>query len=111
MLPHPAWSEDRIALLAQQQVLEEKLLALTQNGLRTQYTAIEAHKVLMALDQFQEASMPFPPIDGGPGSRQRLVQDLRLRITQGAGIQTRPPIARPQTQRGRGSPNPSPHAH
>jgi hypothetical protein len=77
--------------IARQQVLEEKLLALTEDGMREHYTATQAHDVLIVLEQYTEASMPFSPIDEGETSRKRLVAALRLRITQGSGSGTRSP--------------------
>jgi hypothetical protein len=74
------------AAIAYKEVLQEKLMALSENGEKRVYPAQQARAVQELIDAYAAAAMPFSPIDYPVSSRKRLVEDLRatMRVTEEA---------------------------
>lgn len=68
------------AAIARKEVLQEKLVALTDNGSTTCYPNDKAQQILDLIDDFAQSAMPFSPVDYALSSRKRLVDDLRQRV-------------------------------
>ena len=68
------------AAIARKEVLQEKLIALSENGKKAAFSAAEAQPLLDLIDDYANSSMPFSPIEYPISSRKRLVEDLALRI-------------------------------
>lgn len=68
------------AAIAEKEVLQEKLIALSENGNKTEFTESEAPEILALIDIYAQSAMPFSPIDYPISSRKRLVEDLRARV-------------------------------
>jgi hypothetical protein len=68
------------AAIAEKDVLQEKLISLSENGARSEYSAAEARVLFEVIDCYETASMPFSPAEYGLSSRKRLIDDLRLRL-------------------------------
>lgn len=68
------------AAIARKEVLQEKLVALTDNGSTTSYPNDKAQQILDLIDAFAQSAMPFSPVDYTLSSRKRLVDDLRQRV-------------------------------
>ncbi len=66
--------------IAEKAVLQEKLIALSQNGTRGEYSEAEARLLREVIDSYESASMPFSPAEYELTSRKRLVDDLRIRL-------------------------------
>ncbi|MQR00906.1 DUF6058 family natural product biosynthesis protein [Glaciimonas soli] len=72
-------SEAEIAL---KEVLQEKLVALSENGSKITFNQTDAKMMLTLIDAYQNAAMPFSPVEYHLSSRKRLVDDLRRQINQ-----------------------------
>jgi hypothetical protein len=68
--------------IVHKEILQEKLVALTQNGKKERYSGKEASEILALMDEFAEAAMPFSPIEYSRSSRKTLIDDVRLHITK-----------------------------
>ena len=68
------------AAIARKEVLQEKLVALTDNGSTSSYPNDKAQQILDLIDAFAQSAMPFSPVDYALSSRKRLVDDLRQRV-------------------------------
>jgi hypothetical protein len=66
--------------IATKEVLQEALIFLTDNGLKTNFSQAEKHHVLNLVDQYEQAAMPFSSIEYPISSRKRLVEDLRAKL-------------------------------
>jgi uncharacterized protein YgfB (UPF0149 family) len=66
--------------IAQKEILQEKLAALSENGAKSHFTESEKNDVLCLIEEYAEASMPFSPIEYHRSSRKRLVEDLKKRL-------------------------------
>lgn len=72
------------AAIATKEVLQEKLTALSENGQKAQFTQAEAQMILPLISSYEDATMPFSPIEHSISSRKRLVDDLRARLNASA---------------------------
>ncbi len=72
-------SEAEIAL---KEVLQEKLIALSDNGSKITFNQPDTKMMLALIDAYQHATMPFSPVEYHLSSRKRLVDDLRRQINQ-----------------------------
>ena len=63
--------------IAHKEVLQEKLVALTNNGSRSDYAPAEIPTLLATLEAYAAAAMPFSPVEYPLSSRKRLVDDQR----------------------------------
>ena len=70
-------SEERIA---HKEVLQEKLIQLSENGARTAYSPLQLAALHELIDAYAAAAMPFSPVEYALSSRKRLVEDLRLKL-------------------------------
>ncbi|UYB51936.1 DUF6058 family natural product biosynthesis protein [Xanthomonas sp. AM6] len=68
------------AAIAYKDILQEKLVALSDNGSRERFDAGERERLLQLIDAYAQASMPFSPVEFPRSSRKRLVDDLRARL-------------------------------
>ncbi len=68
------------AHIAYKEVLQEKLVQLSENGARRQFSAQQAQALLALIDQYAAAAMPFSPVEYTRSSRKRLVDDLRATL-------------------------------
>lgn len=68
------------AHIATKEVLQEKLVQLSDNGSKTSYTAQELALLPALIDAYAAAAMPFSPVEYAKSSRKRLVEDLRARL-------------------------------
>jgi hypothetical protein len=66
--------------IARKEVLQEKLVALSQNGTKVEFPPAEAQDMLTLIDAYAQSAMPFSPIEYPISSRKRLVEDLRDKI-------------------------------
>lgn len=62
------------------EVLQEALITLSNNGLRTDYSIEEKNHILNLINQYERAAMPFSPAEYPNSSRKRLVEDLREKL-------------------------------
>ncbi len=69
--------------IAQKEILQEKLTALTDDGLHVTGIAIGKEELLALIDSYADASMPFSPVEYPISSRKRLVDDLRRKCVAG----------------------------
>jgi hypothetical protein len=69
--------------ITRKEILQEKLTTLTDNGEQYADISIGKEALLLLIDKYEEASMPFSPIEYPMSSRKRLVTDLRLKCTAG----------------------------
>ncbi|MFC7420251.1 DUF6058 family natural product biosynthesis protein [Iodobacter arcticus] len=74
------------AAIAEKEVLQEKL----NDQSNTNFTEAEIPNLLILIDAFAKASMPFSPIDYPFSSRKRLVDDFRLRLKAQPFLTIRP---------------------
>jgi Family of unknown function (DUF6058) len=65
--------------IAQKEILQEKLMTLTENGERYRDLSIGKDELLLLISQYEASSMPFSPVEYPISSRKRLVDDLRLK--------------------------------
>jgi hypothetical protein len=63
--------------IARKEVLQEKLIALTDNGSRTQFSTQQRQAVDETITAYADACMPFSSLDYLRSSRKRLVDDFR----------------------------------
>lgn len=68
------------AHIATKEVLQEKLVQLSDNGSKTSYTAQELALLPALIDAYAAAAMPFSPVEYVKSSRKRLVEDLRAKL-------------------------------
>ncbi len=68
------------AAIANKEVLQEKLSALSENGAKASFSQAEAAELLPLLDAFATAAMWFSPAEYPLCSRKRLADDLRPRL-------------------------------
>jgi Family of unknown function (DUF6058) len=66
--------------IARKEILQEKLLTLSENGLKANFTGEEISMLLTLIDDYETASMPFSPVEYSRSSRKRLIEDLRKRL-------------------------------
>lgn len=69
------------AAIANKEVLQEKLSALTENGRKLAWTQQQLAPIWELIDAYADASMPFSPIEYSISSRKRLVDDLKARLS------------------------------
>lgn len=91
------------AAIARKEVLQEMIVELSDNGARKSFSSEEARTLLLAIEAYSEAAMPFSPVEDARSSRKRLVDDLSARIRAqadraAASTQVEPP-SRIATQR------------
>jgi len=74
------------AQIAHKEVLQEKLVQLSENGSKARYAPQQEQDMHALIDAYAAAAMPFSPIEYPLSSRKRLVEDLRtnMRITGSA---------------------------
>jgi hypothetical protein len=75
------------AHIAYKEVLQEKLVAISENGSRSVFAPQEARKVEEAhalIDAYAAAAMLFSPVEYPVSSRKRLVEDFRTRLLAAA---------------------------
>jgi hypothetical protein len=74
-------SEGQIAYM---EVLQEKLVRLSENGSRASYASQQLQAMHALIDACAAASMPFSLVDYPVSSRKRLAEDMRnnLRVTE-----------------------------
>jgi heme-degrading monooxygenase HmoA len=65
------------AAIAKKIVLRQKLIAMTDDGCKTDFSAAQAPAILELIDAYENATMPFSPVDYLLSSRKHLVDDLR----------------------------------
>lgn len=68
------------AHIATKEVLQEKLVHLSDDGSKTSYTAQELALLPALIDAYAAAAMPFSPVEYAKSSRKRLVEDLRAKL-------------------------------
>jgi Family of unknown function (DUF6058) len=66
--------------IARKETLQEKLSALSENGLKAHFAHDEINILLKLIEEYEAASMPFSPVEYSRSSRKRLVEDLRKRL-------------------------------
>jgi hypothetical protein len=66
--------------IARKEILQEKLSALTANGEHAGGLAISKNGLRQLIDAYEEASMPFSPVEYPISSRKRLIDDLRKKL-------------------------------
>ncbi len=71
--------------IAQKEVLQEKLTALTGNGARADFSQPEVRQIAELIDAYAQSTMPFSPVEYSVSSRKRLIDDLRLRLPAAEG--------------------------
>ncbi len=74
------------AAIAHEGVLQEKLVALSENGKKVVYPAQQARAMQELIAACAAAAMPFAPVDYPVSSRKRLLEDVRanMRVTAAA---------------------------
>lgn len=75
---HPASA----AAIAEKEILQEKLIAISQNGTRSDYQTKEINALLEVIAQYENAAMPFTPLEYPRSSRYRLVEQLRRSLNE-----------------------------
>lgn len=75
------------AQIAHKEVLQEKLMVLSENGKKLAYAPGAEQAMQELIDAYAAAAMPFSPVEYAVSSRKRLVEDLRanMRVTENAG--------------------------
>ncbi len=71
------------AAIAEKEILQEKLIAVSLNGARTDYNESEVSMLSDLIARYEKAAMPFTALEFPRSSRYRLVDQLRLRIATG----------------------------
>lgn len=66
--------------IAEKEVLQEELTALSDNGAKSSFTLGETSTLLELIVEYERVSMPFSPIEYPLSSRKRLVDDLRAQL-------------------------------
>lgn len=72
------------AAIANKEILQEKLTALSENGQKTEFTEAEVQVIFPLISSYAAAAMPFSPVEFSISSRRRLVDDLRARLSASA---------------------------
>jgi hypothetical protein len=67
--------------IARKEVLQEKLIALSDDGARTDFSDTEAQMAMALIDAYAKSTMPFSPIEYPTSSKKRLIEDLTARIS------------------------------
>ena len=80
------------AAIARKEVLQEKLAALSETAIADQ-TNEERRDLLMLIDAYAAAAMPFSPIEYHLSSRKRLVEDLSARVAALEGARLADPAS------------------
>jgi hypothetical protein len=72
------------AQIAYMEVLQEKLVRLSENGSRASYASQQLQAMHALIDAYAAASMPFSLVNYPVSSRKRLAEDIRnnLRVTE-----------------------------
>ncbi len=70
------------AAIAEKEILQEKLIAISQNGTRSDYQTKEINALLEVIAQYENAAMPFTPLEYPRSSRYRLVEQLRRGLNE-----------------------------
>jgi hypothetical protein len=65
---------------ARKEILQEKLVAITENGSKSEFATADRNAVVSLINDYAAASMPFSPMEYPRSSRKRLVDDLRGRL-------------------------------
>ncbi|WP_193163919.1 DUF6058 family natural product biosynthesis protein [Microbulbifer hainanensis] len=65
------------ASIARKEILQEKLVEITENGNLPSPAGISKEDLLKLIDDYAESAMPFSPAEYERSSRKRLVDDLR----------------------------------
>ncbi len=68
------------AAIAEKSVLQEKLIDLSDNGARVEYSEAESEILNTVIDSYEAVSMPFSPAEYERTSRKRLIDDLRVQL-------------------------------
>lgn len=71
-----------VRAIAHKELLQEELVALTNNGTRRDFSAAERRQVLVTIAAYDTACMPFSPLDYPLSSRKRLIDDLRAALNE-----------------------------
>lgn len=77
------------AAIAEKEILQEKLIAFSHNGTRTEYEESEMALLLETIEHYEKAAMPFTTLEFPRSSRYRLVDQLRLRLATDESAQER----------------------
>lgn len=72
------------AAIAEKEILQEKLIAVSQNGARADYDESEVSMLSDLIARYEKAAMPFTALEFPRSSRYRLVDQLRLRLATNA---------------------------
>lgn len=72
------------AAIAEKEILQEKLIAISHNGTRTEYEKSEMALLLETIEHYEKAAMPFTTLEFPRSSRYRLVDQLRESLNRGA---------------------------
>lgn len=70
------------ATIAEKEILQEKLIAISHNGTRTEYEESEIALLLETIEHYEKAAMPFTTLEFPRSSRYRLVDQLRETLPQ-----------------------------
>jgi hypothetical protein len=65
--------------IVRKEILQEKLIALTDNGAKAACAELQADELSHLIDDYDAAAMPFAPAEYPRSSRKRLVDDLRVK--------------------------------
>ena len=68
------------AQIAYKEVLQEKLVQLSENGSKADYAPPQLQAMHALIDAYASAAMPFSPVEYPVSSRKRLIEDLRNRM-------------------------------
>jgi hypothetical protein len=68
------------AQIANKEVLQEKLVQLSENGNKADHAPQQLQAIHALIDAYAAAAMPFSPVDYPVSSRKRLVEDLRNKL-------------------------------
>lgn len=68
------------AAIARKEILQERLVALTDNGANPSPDSISKADLLRLIDGYARSAMPFSPVEYARSSRKRLVDDLRSKL-------------------------------
>lgn len=72
---------DSIANIVHKEILQEKLSAITNNGIRVDYQNEDLAALKKLIDDYADSTMPFSPLEYPRSSRKRLVEDLRKTLS------------------------------
>lgn len=70
------------AAIAEKEILQEKLIAISHNGARTDYEENEIAPLFELIARYENAAMPFTALEFARSSRYRLVDQLRETLNQ-----------------------------